>query len=48
MSIDDLINAFGSIFTSLWTLKLLGIPILFWFVMIAIFAIIGGFIKGKK
>lgn len=48
MSINELTNSFGSIFSLLWKAELLGMPLLFWFVLIAIFGIIGGFIKGKK
>lgn len=47
-SISDVTGAFGSIFSILWKSQLLGMPILFWFVMIALFGIIGGFIRGKK
>lgn len=47
-SIEDVTNAFGAIFSLLWSAKLLGMPLLFWFVMIALFGIIASFIKGKK
>ena len=47
-SISDLTDVFGAVFSLLWNSKLLGVPILFWFVLISLFGIIGGFIKGKK
>lgn len=47
-SIDELTSAFGSVFSLLWSSKLLGMPLLFWFVIIALFGIIGAFLKGKK
>lgn len=48
MTVDEIVQAFGSIFSMLWKAQLLGMPILFWFVIIALFGIIGGFIKGGK
>ena len=45
---DDLIDVFKSGFDILWNLKILGMPILFWFIIAALFGIIGSFIKGKK
>lgn len=48
MSMDELINTFKSIFSLLWSSKMLGMPILFWFVIIALFGIIGSFLKGSK
>ena len=48
MTVDDLVNVFKSGFDLLWSSKALGVPLLFWFILIAIFGIIGSFIKGKK
>lgn len=48
MTIDDLVSVFGSVFSLLWNSKILGMPYLFWFVIIAVFCIIGSFIQGKK
>lgn len=48
MTMSDITSVFGSIFTLLWNSKILGVPYLFWFVIIGVFAIIGSFIQGKK
>lgn len=45
---NEIVSAFGSIFSLLWTSKILGVPYLFWFVIIGLFGIIGSFIQGKK
>lgn len=45
---DELVNLFGMAFSMLWDSQLLGMPVLFWFIIIALFGIIGSFIKGKK
>lgn len=48
MSINDIVSAFGSVFNFLWSTNIFGMPILFWFVCIAVFGIIASFIKGGK
>lgn len=45
---NEIVSAFGSIFSLLWNSKILGVPYLFWFVIIGLFGIIGSFIQGKK
>lgn len=45
---DDLINVFGSAFSLLNSNKMLGMPIIFWFILICLFGIIASFIKGSK
>lgn len=45
---DEFISVFGSGFSLLWNAQLLGVPVLFWFVIVGVFAIIGQFIRGKK
>lgn len=45
---DDLVSLFGQGFSILWSAQLLGVPILFWFILAGVFGIIGSFIKGKK
>lgn len=45
---ENLASLFGQGFSILWNAKLLGMPIMFWFVLVAIFGIIGSFLKGKK
>lgn len=47
-SIDDLVNVFKSIFDLLWSSHILGVPFLFWFILIGVFGIIGSFIQGRK
>ncbi len=48
MSMDDLINIFGSGFSFLNSNKMLGMPVIFWLILIALFGIIASFIKGSK
>lgn len=48
MTMEELVNSFGAIFNLLWSSKLMGMPILFWFVIIGVFGVIGAFIQGKK
>ena len=45
---EDLASLFGQGFSILWNAKLLGMPIMFWFVLVAIFGIIGSFLKVRK
>ena len=45
---SDVINAIGMMFSFLMDTKLLGIPLLVWSILSALFALIGSFIKGKK
>ncbi len=45
---DDLINIFGSGFSFLNSIKMLGVPVIFWLILIALFGIIASFIKGSK
>ena len=45
---EDLASLFGQGFSILWNAKLLSMPIMFWFVLVTIFGIIGSFLKGKK
>lgn len=48
MTIDELIEIFRLGFGFLNSTKILGMPILFWFILTAILGIIGSFIKGTK
>ena len=48
MTIDDLIDIFRMGFSFLSSTQILGMPIIFWFILVAIFGIIGSFIKGTK
>lgn len=48
MTTEDLVNSVKIAFGIFMNNKLLGMPILFWFVLIALFGLLGVFIKGKK
>lgn len=48
MTIDELLDIFRMGFSFLNSTKILGMPMLFWFILVAIFGIMGGFIKGVK
>lgn len=48
MTVNDITSMFGSIFSLLWNSKILGMPYLFWFVLIGIFGIVGSFLAGGK
>lgn len=45
---SELIEVFKIAFGALNSAKVLGIPVLFWFIMASVLGIIVSFIKGKK
>lgn len=45
---SGLVNAIGMLFSFLMDNKLLGIPFLVWAILMALFTLLGSFIKGKK
>lgn len=48
MSIDEIVQGIGQGFSLLMSLDLLGVPLFVWFIIAALFAIIGSFVKGTK
>lgn len=45
---EELVNSFGAIFNLLWSSKLMGMPILFWFVIIGVFGVLVLLFKARK
>ena len=45
---SGLVNAIGMMFSFLMDNKFLGIPFLVWAILMALFTLLGSFIKGKK
>ena len=45
---SDITSAIGMMFSFLMENKLLGIPLLVWAILTALFTLLGSFIKGKK